>query len=77
MPVGFIEFRPFLNPQAQPKEQRKRCKKCKEDKPRKRCYRKLVKEATKPKDDKAYRWQRIDCKTGENIRKPKKKPKQE
>lgn len=69
--VGSITFQPFagaqLSPEAQADTARKRCKKCKEDKPRTRCYRKMVKESRMPKNDTEFRWAEISCRTGREI----------
>lgn len=47
----------------------KPCKKCKKEKekPRKECWRKLVKESRLPKNDTEYPWVPIDCDTGREI----------
>lgn len=40
---------------------------CKEDQPRDRCYKKLIREHQFPQFDDVYEWSEIDCFTGEEI----------
>lgn len=51
-----------------PAQVRAKCKKEK-NKPRRRCYRKLVKERRLPSMDEIYNWAEIDCDTGRELRK--------
>jgi len=52
-----------------------RCPPCrpKREKPRTKCYKKLVKERTNPKNDKFYKLVEINCKSGKEVYKPKRK----
>ena len=45
----------------------------KKEKPRTKCYKKLVKERTNPKNDKFYKLVEINCKSGKEVYKPKRK----
>lgn len=70
--------RQALRTQAQAAADRKlkNCKPCKpckkdKDKPRKECWRKLVKEARLPSQDTEYPWVPIDCDTGREIKGPR------
>lgn len=51
------------------------CPPCKpkKPKPRTKCYKKLVKERTNPKNDVETKWTEINCRTGREITKPRKR----
>jgi len=65
---------------ALPQDQAERCpqRRCKEDKrARRKCYKKFVWEGRRARDDIERRWEEIDCNTGRQLPKGKRKPKLE